>query len=146
MAGELITGDWQLEYRGLLTGGDAVIAFVGCEGLVDMPAVRSADQILLHRHGAHPGADFTDSRAVVLTYELATANAADLAHHVEDLQRAYRPGGDEEPLVFKIPGVAGGEKARLYCRPRRREMPIGMAWYHRIPVATIELVASDPLL
>lgn len=145
-AGDLITADWEIEYRGLLSGGDNPIALVQIDGLLDLPPVRSADQVLLRRHGAHPGDDFADVRQVVLTFELYGDTEAELAELVEQLQAAYRPGGPEEPLVFRIPGVAGGSKAQLWCRPRRRKLPIDLSFHRRIPVATIELVATDPVL
>lgn len=145
-AGDLVTADWQVEYRNLLTGGDTTYSLVQVEGLADMPAVRPADQALMRRHGSHPGDDFVDVRQVVLTYELYTADNTAFAAAVEALQLAYRPGGDEEPLVFQIPGVADGAKARVWCRPRRRQMPINLEWFHRIPIAIVEMVATDPLV
>lgn len=145
-AGDLVVADWQVEFRGMLCGGDQPAALARVEGLVDMPPVRSSDQILLRRHGAHPGDDYTDSRQIILSYELNAADNTTFAELVEELQRAYRPGGVEEPLVFRIPGVADGAKARVWCRPRRRVMPIDVAWYYRLPIAQIELVATDPLI
>lgn len=144
--GDLVVADWELEYRGLLTGGDNPIALVQIEGLLDLPAVRSADQILLRRHGAHAGDDFADVRQIVLTYELFGETDAELAGLVAQLQAAFRPGGVEEPLVFQLPGVAGGAKAQVWCRPRRRQLPIDLTFHRRLPVAVIELVATDPLL
>lgn len=145
-AGDLITTDWQVEYRSLLTGGDTAYSLVQVEGLADMPPVRPADQTLMRRHGAHPGDDFVDVRSVVLTYEIYAADATAFAAAVEALQLAFRPGGDEEALVFQIPGLADNAKALIWCRPRRRQLPVNLEWFHRIPVATVEMVAADPLI
>ena len=145
-AGDLITTDWQVEYRSLLTGGDTAYSLVQVEGLVDMPSVRPADQVLSRRHGAHPGDDFVDVRSVVLTFELYAADDTTFASVVEALQLAFRPGGDEQAMVFQIPGVADGGKALIWCRPRRRQMPVNLEWFHRLPIATIEMVATDPLV
>lgn len=145
-AGDLITSDYEIEFRGLLTGGESDIALVQIEGLVDLPPVRSADQILLRRHGAHPGDDFSDVRSIVVTYELHSATAAGFADLVSDLQQAFSPGGVEIPFVFQIPGVAGGAKALIWARAKRRQLPVNLDWFYRQPLATIELVATDPLL
>ena len=145
-AGDLITTDWQVEYRSLLTGGDTAYSLVQVEGLVDMPPVRPADLVLSRRHGAHPGDDFVDVRSIVLTYEIYAADNTAFAAAVEALQTAYRPGGDEQALVFQIPGVADGAKALVWCRPRRRQLPVNLEWFHRLPIATIEMVATDPLV
>ncbi len=145
-AGDLITGDYEIEFRGLLTGGDTGAALVQIEGLVDLPSVRSADQILLRRHGAHPGDDFVDARSIVLTYELHADSSAGFAELVQDMQTAFAPGGAEIPLVFQIPGLAGGEKAQVWARCKRRQLPVALDWFYRIPTATFELVATDPLI
>jgi len=143
-AGDLITTDWQVEYQGLLTGGDTAYSLVQVEGLAGMPPVRSSDLALMRRHGAHPGDDFLDVRQVVLTYEIYAADNTAFAAAVEALQSAFRPGGAEAALVFQIPGLADNAKGLVWCRPRRRQLPVNLEWYHRIPIATIELVATDP--
>ncbi len=146
MAGELVTQDWHVEFNGLLTGGDTGYALVQIEGLLDMPAVRSADQVLLRRHGAHPGDDFVDARSIVLTYELHDDSEQGFASLVSSLQAALAPGGAELPLVFQIPGVAGGEKAQVWARPKRRQLPVNLEFFYRLPIATIEMVATDPMI
>jgi phage-related protein len=47
---------------------------------------------------------------------------------------------------MQIPGVADGNKFRLWARPRRRNAPINREWYYNIPIVTIEMVATDPRL
>lgn len=145
-AGDLITTDWQVEYRSLLTGGDTAYSLVQVEGLAGMPPVRTADQVLMRRHGAHPGDDFVDVRSVVLTYEIYAADSTAFAVAVEALQLAFRPGGEEQAMVFQIPGLADNAKALIWCRPRHRQLPVNLEWFHRIPIATVEMVATDPLI
>lgn len=146
--GDLITADWSLEYRGLLMAGEGEIAIARIEGLVDLPPVRSGDQPLLRRHGSHPGDDFADVRTITVTVEFYAYSAARLAELVAAFQTATAPGSNEDPLVFQIPGVAGGGKARVWCRPRRRVLPVDFedGWYHRIPTGVVEFVATDPAL
>lgn len=146
--GDLIVDDYSLEYRGLLLTGEGEIAITRIEGLVDLPPVRSGDQPLLRRHGSHPGDDFADVRTVLVQVEFYAHDNARLAELVAALQAATAPGADEAPLVFQIPGVAGGSKARLWCRPRRRSLPVDFddGWFHRVPRGLVEFVATDPAL
>lgn len=144
-AGDLITGEWELEYRGLLLGGDTAYPLAQIEGLADLPEVRFGDRPLLRRHGLRPGSDFLGGRELVLTFDVDAASDADLATKVADLSEAFRPLSDiEEPLVLQVPGIASGNKSRVYCRPRGRVAVIGLDWLYHLPQVVIRLQASDP--
>ena len=143
-AGDLITTDWEVEFRDLLLGGDTDFSLVQVEGLVDIPDLRTGDQALLRRHGLHPGDDFLGARTVTLTFEVYGDTEAELSTNMDALQGAFRPGLSEEPLVFQLPGVAEGNKAQVYARCRRRQSVIDRDWYYRLPLVVVEMVATDP--
>lgn len=143
--GDLVTTDWMAEFNGLAVGDDEAISLVQIEGLADLPAVRSADRTILRRDGLHAGDDFLGGRSVVLTLELEADTDAGLATLVEAVGAAFQVGA-EQALVFQVPGVAGGNKAQLWCRPRALSAPITLDWLYRMPIMRVQLAASDPRL
>lgn len=142
--GDLVTGDWMLEFNSLALGGETPYALVLAEGFVDLPGVRSSDRQVLRRHGLHPGDDFLLGREVTLTFEVYADTDADLATYVAAFQDAFRPGRSEAPLVFQFPGVAGGNKARVNVRHRGLAAPVNLEWHYRIPRLVARLAATDP--
>jgi hypothetical protein len=144
--GDLITGDWEMEVNGLLLGGESPYSIARIDGILDQPETRSADRLRLRRHGMIPGDDFLGGRTVTVTLEVYGEDDAAFADNVHDLGLALAPGEDEAPLVFQLPGVAGGGLRRLYCRPRRRSLPVGLEFFYRMPLAVVEFFATDPRL
>jgi hypothetical protein len=142
--GDLVTADWQLEYAGKALGDGSPFLVAKIDGLLDLPAVTTADKGRLRRHGLIPGDDFTGGRSVVITFEVFGDTVAEFTDAVADLAALTTPGKDEQALVFKIPGVAGGGHRLIYCRPRKRSLPIGREYYYRLPLAQVEFVATDP--
>jgi len=144
--GDLVTADWECEYGGLAFGGDSDYAIANISGLMDLPAVTSGDSLRLLRHGTHAGTDFLASRTLTIAIEVYGSTDAALATNMQNLLAAFVPGGDEQALAMQIPGVANGAKVQVWCRPRRRNAPVNREWYYRIPVVTLEMVATDPRL
>jgi hypothetical protein len=144
--GDLVTADWECEYNGLAFGGDSAFAITQISGLVDLPAVTSGDSSRLLRHGTHPGSDFLVDRTVTISLELYGATDSEIETSVQSLLAAFVPGADEQALVMQIPGVANGTTFLLWCRPRRRNVPINREWFYRIPIVTLEVAATDPRL
>ena len=145
--GDLVTKDWEVEYNGLALGGDSAFALTQATGFIEIPDLSTGDASLLLRHGLRPGDDFLRGRTVTMTFEIhddSTATA--FSERMDELAAATAPAGDELPLVFQFPGIAGGTKARLNCRPRRRSGNIGRDWYYGIPVVVVEFFATDPLI
>lgn len=141
-AGDLITQDYEVEYQGLLMGGSTAYGIIGIDGLLDLPDVDSGDRQRLRRHGLHAGDDFMGGRSV--TVELDIFDTSTLSATLDALTEATAPGSDEAFLVFQLPGVAGGSKAGIWARPRKRKLPIGEEFYYGIPEAAVEFFATDP--
>lgn len=143
-AGDLITTDWEIEYRGLVMGGDNAISLVSVDGLLGARSVTSSDQPRLRRHGLRAGDDFLAGRTVVIRLEVKGSSDADLGATLAALTAAFRPGVDEAPLVFQLPPVAGGAKARIGARTRPTNIPVDLQALYLLPEVEIELFATDP--
>lgn len=141
--GDLITGDWEMEYNDLLIGGDSDYAVAEVRGLLDLN-VRTSDRALLRRHGLHPGEDFLSGRTVTVAVEVYSSSGLDQA--VQDFLEAFVPAGGEQGLAMQLPGIANGAKVRLNSRVRRRSSAVDLEWYRGIPVILVELEATDPRL
>ena len=146
MAGELVTGDWELEYNGVLMGDGTPFLISQVEGLLDLPDITSADKSRLRRNGLRAGDDFAQGRTVIVTVEICATDSVTFDDAVDLLMVASAPTGPPLPLVFQIPGVAGGGKRVVNCRPRQRSLPIGREFYYEIPLAVIEFYSLDPRL
>jgi len=144
MAGELVTDNWQMEYRGAALGSGTAFDMVQIEGLLDLPEIQTSDRLRLRRHGLYQGDDFAGRRAVVLTLEVDAADVDALNTELSTLLEITRPGLEESPLILQIPGVADGGKRRLNVRPRRRNVPVNLDFYYGLPLVTVEFVATDP--
>lgn len=142
--GDLVSQNWQMEYRETLLGEGSPFALVQVEGLLDLPALQTADRLRLRRHGQTPGDDWAQSRSVVFQLEVDAEDTTELNSAMSTLLDITRPGDPESPLTVQIPGVAGGGKRRLNVRPRRRQVPINLDFFYGLPIATVEMVATDP--
>lgn len=143
-AGDLITSDWEMEVNGVLLGGETAFSISQITGLLDIPDISSGDQARLRRHGLHPGDDFMGGRSVSIDFEVYADTSSDFSSAITSIMEATVPGQPEVALAFQLPGVAGGGKRVLYCRPRRRNIPIGERFFHRVPTASVQFDATDP--
>lgn len=146
MDGDLVTADWQMEYDGIALGDGSPYLLAQVEGLLNLPDLLTTDSNRLRRHGQIAGDDFAAGRSVVLTLEVGAddATAATFNAAVDELVALTTPGGPEIPLYFQIPGVAGGGKRIVMCRPRRRNLAIGREFYYGLPLATVEFYSTNP--
>lgn len=138
-----VTTDWQMEFGSLLIGEETDYDIVEIEGLLDHPEVRSSDHERLRRHGLAPGDDFTGGRVVIVSMDVYGADTDAVATAVSNLQQAFRTG-DEAALSFQIPGVAGGNLARVNARVRNRSLVIDRNFTAGIPRAVVQFYATDP--
>lgn len=147
--GDLVTEDWGMEYREFAFGGtsDFLIA-PGIRGLFDNPDMVSSDQRRLRRHGLHPGDDWYEGREVTIPIEITGDDTADWESNLQSIKTAFAvdPERDEteEPLVFQVPGIAGGRKARILARPRGLEGELGTEWFYEIPIVRARFFSTKP--
>lgn len=139
-AGDLITGDWQIEWGGILLGS-ADFGITEVVGLADLPGVITADRDRLRSHGSIAGDDFLVGRTVEIGLRV---EGTDPFANVALLAASTMPGSAESPLVFRIPGIAGGRKARLGARCRARSVPTGLEFVVGAIAARLQFFATDP--
>ncbi len=144
MAGELITDNWQMEYRDTLMGSGTAYDIVSIDGLMDIPELQTSDRIRLRRHGLYAGDDFVGRRSIIVNFEVDAETVEELNTVLATLLEITRPGLEETPLSLQVPGVAGGGVRRINVRPRRRQVPINLDFYYGLPMVTVEFVATDP--
>lgn len=143
-AGDLITTDWEMEFRELLMGGATAYSIVSVEGLLDVPEISTSDQARLRRHGLRPGDDFLGGRTITVTMEVYGDDNQAFALALKELKEAFRPGLSEAPVVFQFPNVAEGAKVRSNVRARAMAWPITQTHFHRLDEVVIEFYSTDP--
>lgn len=144
--GDLITEDWQIEYNGLVLGGDTTpYPLISVDGLLDLPDMSSRDLQRLQRHGVLPGDDFADGRTITIVVEIATETSQAFQTALADLRTALVAGVSPElPLVFRLPPVNEGQPVRVWARPRRRKLSVDLELLYELPTVTLQFQATDP--
>jgi hypothetical protein len=142
MAGELITDDWQFEYRGVLLAKQEGYWIDNADGLDSLPDTRR-DQIVRPRgDGSLVTPNYSDDRVVTLQMTVRGATHEQLRSRLDALIAATDLIETPEPFVYRL----GGQPAQLvYCRPSARAIPTDRDLRVKVAHATIQLVAEDPL-
>jgi phage-related protein len=143
-AGDLITQVWQAERDGLLIGDGTDYDIRVIDGLASMPEVRPQDRPLLLRHGSIAGDDYLGERIMTMELDIAESDRDLMATKIDALATAFRTTVEESPFHFRIPGVAGGSKAFINARVRRRDIPIGVEYSRGLATVAFEFHATDP--
>lgn len=142
-----VTDDWIAEYRGLVIGApDSPLSLAAVEGLIDSPAVRTADRAVLNRHGEVSSRDFVGSRTVRLTIEVNATSAAEFSTTMNAVTIAFAPSRELAPLVFRFPGIADGGLRFIVAKVRRRSAPVDVAFSKWLALVTVELYCPSPLI
>lgn len=139
-AGDLITAQQQLEWRGVLFGFPATpLAISNLTGWLDMPPTRSTPVDRPGRHGAFPSQLRASARVVEVEFTLADINDDYTA--LGRLIDATALGEDdaEEPLVI----WAGTDTAQMVmARCEKRAIPTDQDWSVGDHRATVQWVAA----
>jgi hypothetical protein len=143
-AGDLITGDGQLEWRSTLLGTGTSYGLTKVEGwLGDLPPFRGDDFDRPSRHGMFPGASEMSKRTVTWSGLIACPPGmlASLRDAVA-LMTAPAEVPVEEPLVIRDIGTA------WMCMARAKRRTVGIDIYTPVGYAqyAIQWEATDPKL
>src|SRR5690606_28297420 len=143
-AGDLITTDGQIEWRGTLLGVDTAFGLVQLEGWQDLPDMRDGDAELANAHGYQPGQLHSDRRIVTLSFELGDPNPAAFRAAESTLRRITAPDENpaEEPLVVQWQGI----KAMVWARCVRRSIPTPVEYSYGLTRGAIQWRATNPRL
>ncbi|GAB3437507.1 hypothetical protein [Actinophytocola sediminis] len=112
-AGDLITGDRQIEWRGLLLGSGTSYRMVQLEGWNDRPDMRDGDVDIDNHHGAHPGQLLVGRRTITMAYRIVRP-LAEFRAAVAELQRFTTP--DENPVEEELVVQLDGVKSQVWAR------------------------------
>lgn len=142
---ELIAGGLdpaQLQWRGLTMGEGTPYVIQTLAGLLDLPELRTSDQVRAQRHGLFAGEDYLAGR--VIEAEIWVTGTTQAAYHANlaALQSAMAEiGGPEQPLRVRYPTVAGGGTRQILARLRRHAVP---TLYPAAAEVRVRWDASDP--
>lgn len=104
-AGDLITAEWQVEIRGLLTGSGTVYR-LGRQRISGLgrPPVKTSDVELDGQWGSYAARDDQfGPRILIVDYVINEPTLADAMTSFDTLKTAWTAGGDVE-LHFQLPG------------------------------------------
>lgn len=141
--GDLITDNFQIEWRGTLLGHGTPIGWKNLAGWIDLPDMRLDDQPRPFRHGAFAGQQLAQER--VITWDFTMYDTGDdFDATVDALRRitAVEEAPDEEPLVIQLSG------AKWLCAARitRRLLPVDRGYATHHVAGSLQWVATDPRL
>lgn len=140
MAGELITGDGQLEYNGYLLGDDVTTFMVNLTGWDDLPPIDSSNTLRPASHGAWTGKKLAGQR--ILTWTGRFAPETDWVASLSALQRAFTiPMGTEE---LEIVVRTRTETKLVYGTVSARAIPVDYSYSYYGAQVTLQFECGDP--
>jgi len=140
-AGDLITADGQLEWRGLVLGAASPYRLTKLEGWLDLAEVRGQDTPRPNRHGLYQGSQLMGRRTITVSFLI---KGAPLADAVRRLRAATAPTEQplEEPLVVRLDGRSLLANARCV----RRSIDVAKHYAVGLTAGAIQWQATDPRL
>lgn len=142
--GDLITDDYQYEFRGLLMGHGTEYMVEGIEGLRSLPDVRNSVIPIQGGHGAVSPKLYYDPRTVQFDiWALAAPNGVDALMDALGAAFALSESADPEIFAFKRPGMTNPRM--LFAYPTRASFETDYEFAHGRADGSVELYAPDPL-
>lgn len=148
--GDLVTEDYGFEYRGFAFGGSTADSLLapGAGGFFDSANISTNDRERLRRHGVHAGDDFYGGKELLIPIEVTADTTTEWEAELLALKTAMRVDHErgEDALVFQLPGIAGGGKRIINCRPRGLAVPIDFDWFYEIPIVIARFFSTKPFI
>ncbi|MET9647570.1 phage distal tail protein [Streptomyces syringium] len=143
-AGDLITRDGQLEWRGALLGAGTPYRMTRLEGWLDLGETRGANPDRPGRHGLLQGSLLLGRRTVTLSYLVSGVPRERFGQVVEDLRTLTAPGERpvEEPLVIRLDGRSWLANVRCV----RRTVGVEKLYAVGHTTGAVQWEATDPRL
>lgn len=144
MAGELLTADYQIEWRGTVLGSSTHFATKEILGVYDLPAQRGANAALPSRHGSYPGRKLSAERLIEFQFKTKGVALAGFPAAIDNLRRITAPEEDppEEELVIRM----DGESFWMLARVVRRSIPTDKRYAIGYTEGAIQWETTDPRL
>ncbi len=146
-AGDLITGDGQLEWGGVLLGSGTAYRWAGDDdaltGWEDSPGLDRGSVPRPARHGSWSGRDYAQDRVVSWKCMVGSGIVSEFGELVTTLRRATAISDSDEdaPLVIR---TRGGETLLAYGKIAQRFMPNNKAAGIGRGTASLQWICSDP--
>lgn len=143
MAGELLTLDGQLQWRGVLLGSGSPYGLTGLSGWIDLPDMRGDDKPRPGRHGMFQGRSLAGKRIVVFNFTIKPGvGGVSFQQAVDTLRTITAPteSPTEEPLAIRL----GGQGWWASARAKKRSLTVDTL--HSVGYATGSILweATDP--
>lgn len=141
--GELINGDGQVQWGGMVLG-DGVATFMddedGLVGWEDLPSIRSGNVARPAQHGSWPGRQFASDR--VVTWSGSLAPRSDMQSHVIAMRAAtsITSDGQEQPLVVRTLG----ETLVAWGQVTNRSLPVNRRYARGDARLVVQWTCTDP--
>lgn len=144
MAGELLTADAQLEWRGVLLGSGTYFGTSKIVGWWDLPGQRGGNAPLPNRHGAFPGRKLSAERYVEFHFKTKGVRLVDFPAAIRQLRQITAPDEDppEEALAIRL----DGESLLVWARVHRRFIPTDARYMIGYTEGLIIWETTDPRL
>lgn len=143
LPGSRLTGDFQIEWAGLVFGGHGnVYQIAVVEGWDDLPEIDSGNAPRSARHGSWPGRDYAQERTVSATVAIdgpQDSTAWVVANRNLRRVMGISEDGSESNLVIRTLG----ESLLATGKPRGRVMP-AESYGQRWTAVSLRWVCSDP--
>ncbi|GAA1716397.1 hypothetical protein GCM10009745_76120 [Kribbella yunnanensis] len=141
-AGELITADGQLEWRGTLLGTDSPYRMTNLQGWLDLPDARGDDPDRPNRHGSFQGSQVMGKRTITLTYLIKGVPIEEFGAVITKLRSITAPTEQpvEEPLVIRL----DGETWQVNARCTRRTISVERFYAIGYTTGAVQWQATDP--
>lgn len=144
MAGDLITTDGQVEWRGTLLGAASPFRMTRLEGWLDLADTRVQDVERPGRHGLFQGRQLMGKRLITFSYLVKGVSADEFGAAIRRLRRVTAPAEApaEEPLVIRLDGETWQANARCV----RRSIDVRRFYAVGFTTGAIQWQATDPRL
>lgn len=121
-AGDLITADGQLEWRGSLLGSGTPFRLADLSGWIDLVDFRGDDYDRPNRHGQFPGASLMGKRTITFSFKVTGVSLAGFQAVIDSMRALTAPVEQpvEEPLVIRL----GGQSWRCMARCKGRILKV----------------------
>jgi hypothetical protein len=142
MAGEMITGDGQLEFNGYLLGDDETTFTVSITGWEDLPSIDSSNTLKPSSHGAWVGKKLAGERIITWTGRFAPEDSSNWTTLLEALKTAFTvPMGTEE---YELVIQTRSDQKSVFGAVTARAIPMDYAYSYYGANVTIQFECSDP--
>lgn len=141
-AGEMITGNGQLEYRGYLLGDDETTFMDSITGWDDLPGIESANTSRSNSHGAWVGRKLSGQRVITWNGRFSPTHPDLWETELRRLREAFNLPLDTEEYAIVVQSI--GEKRICFGAVVARSIPMDKAYGYYGANVAIQFECSDP--